>query len=450
MNPDLARMRGWSTNDGVNWYSSGGGGSPRGPGTITAGQAGYYNQGRAAGSRTTVLPQGAGAAAAALNFGGLALSNPAMAGMLYDMGYAPTINGLYGGGWYGPNTGPNVPNNRTGNPKYWEAVKANALRGQANAIEELQNYGLMSGKSVPKNAKPVREGPYGYAIRYDNGAMDASLDAALIAKAQLEGGLGGGAQSGATGSAAGGAPALPSARLNLANLLSQRPTSAGGAAPSSAGGVTPSGGTITGSMSSPGINPPSIAHNYNPLDPHAATAAQEANRQAAIDTLRQFLAGIGNSALARRQESLASDLLANPESIDDATQQQIESRLIESHRDRERDLVRRLAEDLGASGQLGSGLGVSQINEARRLSNADLTRALRDAMIDRKLRGREERLQALAGGGAALGQLADIGGRTSSQIADILASTDIDDAALTNALFQMMFGMGGGYRSGGF
>ena len=216
------------------------------------------------------------------------------------------------------------------------------------------------------------------------------------------------------------------------------------------GGGSSMANSITASMSGPAAVGGRVSTGFDPTDPYATSRAQEADRQAAIDTYAKFQQGVGNSGLARGMESLGADLAQNPESIDDATQNQIEARIIEDARNRQRDTDRELREDLGAAGRTGTGQAVSQLAENRRGNEAGLTRALMDSMIDRKKRGREEKIGSLDAAGRSFGTLAGVGGSTAKGIADIFAGTERDDKSFQNALFQMMLGAGGGFGGGLF
>jgi hypothetical protein len=209
--------------------------------------------------------------------------------------------------------------------------------------------------------------------------------------------------------------------------------------------AAPQGGGITGAMSAPGYQGASVSTGFDPNDPYAVSRAQEADRQAAIDTMRQYQQGVGGSALARGLEGQAADLVAHPESVDDATQRQIEGGAIETQRAQEADLVRQLREDQGASGRAGTGAGVRQVADVRRQSGSALNQQLTDLAVARAMRKKQEQAAALQAAGGTLGGLSQIGGATASKIADIFNGTERDDQSLARQIFASMLGAGGGY-----
>lgn len=205
------------------------------------------------------------------------------------------------------------------------------------------------------------------------------------------------------------------------------------------------GGGITNAMSAPGVPSPSVASGYDPMDPYAATRAQEADRNAAIQTMQNYQQGIGGSQLARGAEGLAAGLIADPEAMNDSTYNAIRGQTIEANKSAMADQERALREDLAAAGRTGTGGAMAQLQELRRGGGEDLTNSLRDLMVNRALRKKQDQLNALAGGGATLDQLARIYGAPASKIADIYNNTERDDQSLQRALYMMMLGAGGGY-----
>lgn len=202
-------------------------------------------------------------------------------------------------------------------------------------------------------------------------------------------------------------------------------------------------------MASPGFNPPSVV-GMNPFDPNSITAAQEANRQAGIDTLRQFQAGIGNSQLAQGVEGLGARLAANPDAIDPATYQAMQSQTINTQRAQQQQELNDLRNNLGAQGRLGTGAATAAMTGARMQSDQDLTNSLQNLAVQRAMTNQQSRVQNLGAASGALGGLAGIGQKSASQIADIFNNTQIGDQ-FNQIMKQLGIGMGGSYQGlGGY
>lgn len=340
----------------------------------------------------------------------LAMSNPSYAQLLADMGAAPTINGVYGGGW--------VKDNRAAQGAPGGAAPA----APGSSLTQAQRSSLASqGLDADKIAAAAAGNPTPNQV-----ARYGSPQAAQAWAQGLLGTGGSGGMGGAGGLIAGG----------------------GGGAGAGGPGVGGMGQSISGYLASPGPPLPS-ATGFNPFDPSSATKIAEANRQAAVDELRRFGAGVGGSPLSGGLESAAVGLLRQPEAISDETQRMIESRAIEASKAGARDQERLAREDIGAAGRTGTGVGMQELSNIRRGAGADLNRVLSDLQIQRAVRRNQDIQSAMGSAGGAFEKLAGVGGANASKIADILAGTDLGDSEMARLIFQAMLGQGGGYGISG-
>lgn len=379
-------------------------------------QAGGLQTGARGGGVSSLSPQAAAARNNASNFIALAQSNPQEAQRLADMGMAPTINGVYGGDW--------VQDRRsTGGQSLPPGVHIATTNGP---------HGVRAGMPVTQVGGIMR--PYQGSLAPAGGGQGSQSGTVPLAQQQYQQmqqqapPVVNQQKAGATGG------------FRLGGLNLGLPGGQPQGAPQGGG----QGGSLTGFMSQPGYTTPSVAQ-ANPYDEASMIRAQEADRNAALQQLFSLQQGIGNSALARGIESQGAALASNPESFSAQDRQDAEARMIDENRTRAAEAQRAMAEQLGGTGRLGSGGGVSALMDTRRRYDQDLANQLRDMRFSFADRAGADRRSGLAAATGALGQLGGLASGTANKIADIFSNTERSDQDAAKALYQMYFGLGGGY-----
>lgn len=416
------------------------------------------NTGARGGGVSSLSPQ----ATAARNNAAQWISLPAdIRQQMADQGLAPTINGVYGGGY--------INDRSAGAPEQLPPGVFRATTPMAGGVQAGQLY------TMDKPGKASSARPYLGATQATGTGPSGGGGMAPLPQQGGQSYIGG-----SPGYYAPGGPGTGGTRLANPGMIGQQlggssqiwagPNGGDGSNNPFAGAPNPKaaalrpsvgptqgmggaggggmpgggGGAMTGFMSQPGYTTPSVA-NANPFDEASMIAAQEADRNAALQQMFGAQQAMGGSALAQNIEGLGAQIAGQGDIYDERTQRDMEARIIDENRTAQADAARAMYEDMGGTGRLGGGAAIGGLRDTRRRYDQDRANQLRDfrmGVAGQNAEGRRANLGAATGAFGAISQPM-LG--MSNKIADIFANTDRSEQDYAKMLYQQYLGMGGGY-----